>query len=86
MPSQTWRTEDAFLYRGRSQISYVMPFSLFGYVLSIILLITYLTKVFNGYILLTTNLPQWHDVICEWPLCDTVDVCNFVTNQFNPTF
>ena len=27
-----------------------------------------LNKICNGYILLTTHPPQWHNVICERPL------------------
>ena len=40
----------------------------YGYVLVNILLIIYVIKVCNSYILLTTHLPLWHNVICEGPL------------------
>ena len=54
--------------------NYVMRFSPFfdhpptyGYVLASILLIIYLIKVCDSYILLTTHPPQRHNVICERP-------------------
>ena len=52
-----------------------MRFSLFfdhlptyGYVLASILLIIYLIKICDSYILLTTYPPRRHNVICERPL------------------
>ena len=54
--------------------NYVMHFSLFfdhlptyGYVLASILLIIYLIKICDSYILLTTYPPRRHNVICERP-------------------
>ena len=67
--------------------NYVIHFSLFfdhlptyGYVLASILLIIYLIKICDSYILLTTYPPRRHNVICERP---PVEYSNIQANYSN---
>ena len=61
-----------------------------GYVNEIILLLSYLSKVWNSYILLTTHPPQWHNIICERPLSSLLEnglvellICNQLIFKFS---
>ena len=53
----------------------------YGYVLAIILLIIYLIKICDSYILLTTHLPRRHNVIYERPL-SPAQYCSVLLNPF----